>query len=367
MRGYVGFLAESGYDVTLVADDVSELGDVLAQRGVSAFSLPMRRDPSPVHDIRSLARMVALVRRIRPDALIYATPKASLLASTAARMLRVPVRVYELWGLRFETASGVSRKIFQGIEWAIASSSTAIVANSASLAARTVGLGIAKADRIAVPASGSSHGVDSEYFSPSAQYPDVDPDTSLFLERTEGMTIGYVGRLHPDKGVDVLLRAADRLRARGMASRVVLVGGDEGAELPHFEGLAVHATGEIQDVRPYLARFDVLVLMSRREGFPNVVLEAAAMQVPAVVSDATGCIDSVEPAVTGMVVPVGADDQLADALTQLFTHPGQMRTMGEAARRRAVDAFQPRLVWGALEQHLHVQLENHRNPERPTG
>jgi glycosyltransferase involved in cell wall biosynthesis len=356
MRGYVEFLAESGYEVTLVADDVNEIREALAERGVAAYSLPMRRDPSPAHDIRSLARMITLMRRIRPDAVIYATPKASLLTSIAARLLRVPVRIYELWGIRFETATGAARTIFRGIERVIASSSTAIVANSASLARRAVGLGITTSDRIGVPASGSSHGVDAEYFSPDAPRAELDADTAQFFEENPGSTIGYVGRLHPDKGVDVLLDAAERVHSEGTAVRVVLVGGDEGATSPGRRELPVHRTGEAADVRPYLAAFDVLVLMSRREGFPNVVLEAAAMRVPAIVSDSTGCVDSVAPGETGVVVRAGDADSLARVMTELLAASEMLHIMGDRARERAIREFEPRRVWGALAAHLDRQL-----------
>lgn len=355
MRGYVRFLAESGYEVTLVADDVSDFKDALAEQGVAAHSLAMRRDPSPLHDLRSLWRMVLLMRRLRPDAVVYATPKASMLASVAARMLRVPVRIYELWGIRFETATGAARKLFQGIERLIASSSTAIVANSVSLARQAVALGITTSDRIMVPGSGSSHGVDSVRFSPDAPRPDLDEDTARFLEENPGLTIGYIGRLHPDKGVDVLLDAAEQLRALGRGVRVLLVGGDEGSCLPVHESLPVHRTGEITDVRPYLAVFDMLVLMSLREGFPNVVLEAAAMQVPAIVSDTTGCVDSVVDGVTGVVIPVGEVDRLVDAVCALQNVERRQR-MGRAARARVVAEFEPRQVWSALEGHVSMLL-----------
>lgn len=360
MRGYVEFLAECGYDVTLVADDVSEFKNDLAEQGVAARSLAMRRDPSPLHDLGSLWRMFLLMRRLRPDAVIYATPKASMLASVAARMLRVPVRVYELWGIRFETATGAARKIFQGIERLIASSSTTIVANSASLAQQAVALGITTPGRIMVPGSGSSHGVDSVRFSPDAPRPGLDEDTARFLEENPGLTLGYVGRLHPDKGVDVLLDAAEQLRALGIEVRVLLVGGDEGTQLPRHESLPVHRTGEVADVRPYLAAFDMLVLMSLREGFPNVVLEAAAMQVPAIVSDATGCVDSVEDGVTGVVVPVGDVDRLVDAAYPLHDAE-RRRRMGRAARARVVAEFEPRQVWSALEGHVSMLLRDARS------
>ncbi|MGN7861652.1 glycosyltransferase [Microbacterium sp. 22303] len=356
MRGYVEFLAESGYEVTLVADDVSEIGEALAGLGVATVALPMRRDPSLVHDVRSLTRMIALIRRIRPDGVIYATPKASLLTSIAARLLHVPVRIYELWGIRFETATGAARIVFRGIERVIASSSTAIVANSASLAERAVSLGITTSDRVEVPASGSSHGVDAEYFSPDAPHAGLDADTARFFEENPGRTIGYVGRLHPDKGVGVLLDAAERVYSEGTAVRVVLVGGNEGATSLGRQNLPVHRTGEAADVRPYLAAFDVLVLMSLREGFPNVVLEAAAMRVPAIVSDSTGCVDSVAPGETGVVVPAGDADQLAHVMTELLAESELLHIMGDRARERAIRDFEPRRVWGALAAHLDRQL-----------
>ncbi|SDM43162.1 Glycosyltransferase involved in cell wall bisynthesis [Microbacterium azadirachtae] len=368
MRGYAEFLAASNYDVTLVADDVSEISDALAQRGVLSYSLPMRRDPSPVHDARSLARMIALMRKVRPDAVIYATPKASLLASIASRFLRIPVRVYELWGIRFETSTGVSRRVFQGLERLIASNSTAIVANSESLAARAVKLRIARTGRICVPASGSSHGVDSEHFSPDAPRPELDADTARFLERNAGATIGFIGRLHPDKGIETLLEAASLVHDEGTEMRVLLVGGDEGLQIQGEQGrLPVHRAGDADDVRPYLAEFDVLVLMSRREGFPNVVLEAAAMEVPAIVSDATGCVDAVVPDVTGLMVPVGDVLGVADALRTVITDRNRARAMGIAARRRAVEAYAPGVVWSALEEHLHVQLGQARHRNDPHG
>lgn len=352
MRGYVEYLADEGYDVMLVADDLSELEEPLAARGIVVRSLPMRRDPDPVRDLISLARMVRLIARARPDSIIFATPKASLLTSVAAWLLRVPVRVYELWGLRFETAQGIPRTVFRSMERIIAWCSTAVVANSTSLADRAVELGVTSRSRVVVPASGSSHGVDADHFSRDVALPPLDLETAQFLASCPGHTIGFVGRLHPDKGVDELIEAARSLHRAGMQVRVVLVGGQEGAEVPAAGELPLHAVGDVDDVRPYLAKFDVLVLMSKREGFPNVVLEAAAMQVPAVVSDATGCVDSVEDGVTGVVVPVGDVRALADALSAVFSDPNARAKMGKAARRRVLEEFVPRDVWAAHEEHV---------------
>lgn len=355
MRGYAEFLARVGYEVTLVADDLTGLEGELTGSGVSVHSLPMSRDPDPIRDLVSLARIGRLIARLRPDAVIYATPKASLLTSIAARLFRVPVRIYELWGIRFETSKGLARRLFRAIEQVVASCSTAIVANSASLAARAVELGITRGDRVVVLGHGSSHGVDSERFSRRTTFPKLDAATEQFLSDTSGLTVGFVGRLHPDKGIDTLLAAAAKAAADG-GMRILLVGGDEGISLTIPDGIAVHLAGDVGDVRPYLAAFDVLVLMSLREGFPNVVLEAAAMEVPAIVSNATGCVDSVIDGVTGRIVATGDVASLSQTLTELARDAKIRRSLALAARRRVLEDFDPEAVWGLAESHLRTQL-----------
>jgi len=351
-RGYVAYLAAAGYDVTLVADDVRTVSRELRSLGVKTESLAMKRDPSPAADLASLARMIRLVNRVQPDALLYATPKASMLASLAGLFLNVPVRVYQLWGLRLETVTGVKREMFRQLERLIFRCSTTIVANSGSLATRASMLGISTRDRIEVPGAGSSHGVDLSKFSVDAPSSDVDMTTRTFLDSHPGVTVGFIGRIHPDKGLDALLEALDGQDG----FRILIVGRDEGSALPSPSGVPVHFVGEVSDVRPYLKTFDLLVLMSLREGFPNVVLEAAAMHVPAIVSDATGCIDSVVHAQTGVVVPVGDISRLREALHDLAGDAEKRAYMGAMARRRVEELFSQEVVWGRNESLLRELL-----------
>lgn len=355
--GYAAFLADQGYDVHLVADGIDALSPELADRGVTVHSLSMSRDPNLLTDGPSLVAMVRLVRSLRPDVVIYATPKASLLAALASWFARVPVRIYALWGIRFETATGAGRIILRTFERVIAGLSTAVVANSASLADRASQLGITSRRRISVPGHGSSHGVDALRFDREAERPPIDDETAAFLRDGDDFTVGYVGRLHPDKGVDTLLEAAALLSARDRSVQVVLVGGDEGALTTPIERVRkVHQTGEVADVRPYLVEFDLLVLMSLREGFPNVVLEAAAMGVPSIVSDATGCVDAVLDGQTGRIIARGDASSLAENIDDLRSQPGLRLALGAAARERAVRDFDQNAVWSAHERHIAAQL-----------
>lgn len=355
LRGYAVFLAGSGYDVHIAASDVEDLASGLAAEGVTVHAVSMSREPDLSGDLKSARAMVRLLKRLRPDIVVYATPKASLLSSVAAWWTRTPVRVYSLWGIRFETARGLARHVYRAIEKVTVTCSTAVIANSESLADRAAALRLRRRDRITVPGAGSSHGVDAGHFDPDGEIGAVDEATDRFLLE-DVFTVGYVGRLHPDKGVDTLLNAVARI-GDDRSVQTVLVGADEGALASRVDhGPRVHSTGEVADVRPYLRRFDVVVLMSLREGFPNVVLEAAAMRVPAIVSDATGCVDAVLHGVTGFVVPRGDHRDLARRIIELRADRGSRLAMGEAARDRVRRDFDPVEVWSAHEQHLAAQL-----------
>jgi glycosyltransferase involved in cell wall biosynthesis len=103
----------------------------------------------------------------------------------------------------------------------------------------------------------------------------------------------------------------------------------------------VRVIDQVDDVRPYLAASDVLVLPTKREGMPNVVLEGAAMALPAITTTSTGAIDSVVPGKTGLLFDYGDAAGLADAIQHLAANPDVASAMGLAARQRVLRDFRP--------------------------
>jgi glycosyltransferase involved in cell wall biosynthesis len=90
---------------------------------------------------------------------------------------------------------------------------------------------------------------------------------------------------------------------------------------------------------------DVLALPSHREGFPRAPMEAAALGVPAVVTDVRGCRQTVDDDVTGCLVPVRDPESLARALLALLLDDARREAFGRAARTKALAEFDERVVF----------------------
>jgi glycosyltransferase involved in cell wall biosynthesis len=96
------------------------------------------------------------------------------------------------------------------------------------------------------------------------------------------------------------------------------------------------------------AAMDLVVLPTYREGFPNVPLEAAAMELPVIATRIPGCIDAVQDGVTGVLIPPGDVTALTRAIERYLTHPVLRRAHGAAGRERVLREFRQGMIWEAL-------------------
>jgi glycosyltransferase involved in cell wall biosynthesis len=358
-RGYLAYLRGLGWDVSLIASSEGGLDEFGESEGVAVFHVPMRREPSPLNDFISLIRLVRAIGRLKPDAVVTATPKAGLLGTFAALLLRVPVRVYQLWGIRLETESGIKRSILKRLESSSIRFSTQVVANSASLGRRADELGLLGDKRVVVLGPGSSHGVDIQRFSADASIPPVDSATRAFLSQDPAaFIVGFVGRVHPDKGIETLLDALELCEREGLRVRLLVVGGFESdavVDRVRMSPVESHLVGAVSDTRPYLKVMDVHCLPTRREGFPNVVLEAAAMGLATIASDATGAVDSVLHEGTGLLFRTDDALDLATAVRRLAADTALRARLGANGRARARELYRQEKIWALQEENLRVQ------------
>jgi glycosyltransferase involved in cell wall biosynthesis len=342
LRGRLAALRAAGFRVILISSPGEWASRLAADEGAGHVAIPMHRGMSPLADLVALARLCRTLRRLRPDLTEFSTPKAGLLGNIAAWLCRVPTRIYLLRGLRLETATGLTRTVLRASEWMAAACAQIVVCNSQSLRTRARALGVAPGSKLRLVADGSSNGVDIDRFLPG-------PDRigrSLGIPRGVPV-LGYVGRLTRDKGIPELLDAFDQVLVSRPNARLLLVGWfDESEDRLSDELRArikahpriVH-TGFVSDTSAYYRALDILLLPTWREGFPNVALEAAASGIPVIATLTTGARDAVLPGVTGLLVPPGSADALAQSMELLLADREMRAAMGKAAHRWATQRF----------------------------
>jgi glycosyltransferase involved in cell wall biosynthesis len=358
LRGRLHALCQAGFRVVLISSPGELAEQLAAEEGAAYIPIPMRRGIAPLADIVSLFRLASTLRRLQPTLTEFSTPKAGFLGNIAAFLCRVPSRVYLLRGLRLETSSGFKRALLKAAERLASACAHIVVCNSESLRRQAISLGIARERKLRLIADGSSNGVDVARFVPG---PDTMRD-QLGIP-ANAPVLGFVGRLTRDKGVPDLLEAFNLLLETVPDARLLLVGWFDDSEdaLTVYQRARIDAhprivrTGFVPNTAPYYHAMDVLVLPTWREGFPNVVLEAAASGLPVVATLTTGACDAVLPGITGLLVPPGDPRALTESMLTLLKYPQRRISMGRSARRWVVQRFIDRRVLG-LTVGLYKQL-----------
>ena len=328
-------LRNAGFHVLLLSSPGPLLDITAAREQVERIELPMRRSIAPFADLVSLYRLWRLIGKYRPDLVEFGTPKAGLLGTLAAWLRGVPRRVYMLRGLKLESTSGLKRRILLAAERMAARCAHVVLCNSESLRAEALALRLAPHRKLRLLGEGSSNGVDIERFSPGPSTVREQLGIPHYVP-----VIGFAGRLTRDKGLPELCEAFDLILCAEPSTRLLLVGWFDVAEDAVDPGLRmrilrhpqIYCTGFVPDTAPYYRAMDLLVLPTWREGFPNVVLEAAATGIPVVTTECTGARDSVLPEITGLMIPPGHPDAIYEAVMKLIRDPTRRQLMGRSAR-----------------------------------
>ena len=223
--GQLAYFQQHGYEVLGVASPGPDLEVVGPREGVQTAGVPMEREISPLKDFVSLLRLIRLFRRYRPDAICAGTSKASLLGLLAARIVRVPARIYMLHGLRLETSQGMKRRILAAVERLTSACAHRVMAISPSLCNVYAEMGLAPREKLRVLGHGSSNGVNPKRFLPT---PEMREQTAQ-LRAKWGVTdetplIGFLGRFVKDKGVTDIIDAFDLVLKDCPTARLLMVG-----------------------------------------------------------------------------------------------------------------------------------------------
>lgn len=307
--------------------------------GFACHVLPLsRRGMNPWTEAGSLAALIRLYRAQRPDLVHHFTIKPVLYGGVAARAAGVPAVVDTITGLGYVFTSQARRArvlrlvVLAGYRLALSHPRIRVVFQN-------------EADRSLLAASGVLKGRATE----------IIPGSGIHLGRFPAIPepqgvprVVLPSRMLWDKGVAEFVEAAGRLRKQGVAGTFVLVGDTDPGNPSAIPAERLRAwaregvvdwLGWRDDMPEVLASAHVVCLPSYREGFPRVLMEAAACGRPVVATDAPGCRDVVEAGRTGLLVPPRDAVALAEALELLLVDPVRRAAMGKEARALAERRF----------------------------
>lgn len=367
LKGQLRFMQQNGFDVLGVSSSGPDLQIVQQNEGISVATIEMTRTIAPLKDLKALWQFYKLCKKERPAIVHSHTPKAGIIAMLGAKLAGVPHRLHTVAGLPLIEAEGFKRVVLNAVEKATYWCATAVYPNSKGLEKFILEQQFAHKSKIKVLANGSSNGIDTNYF--NANQVSVELKQQLRadynIQATDTVFV-FVGRLVADKGINELLQAFKKLQMLHANCKLLLVGPLEPEldplkpetlhEIHHNKGV-IHV-GYQKDVRPYLAIAHVLTFPSYREGFPNVVMQAGAMDLPAIVTNINGCNEIISEGENGLIIPPKNTDALYHAMLIMTENRELRRQLANNARQSIVGRFEQHLVWNALLNEYHKQLKD---------
>lgn len=347
LKGQMKFVANHGHEVHLLAPDPSgELVELCNSEQATFHNITIERNPNLVKDAKALLSTMKCIATIRPDIVIAGTPKASLLSLLASVILGTKVRIYLCHGLRHEGLSGLAESLFKLIELFLCTLATDVVAVSNSVQDGLFELG-ASPNKVTVLGSGSANGIDTEKFKPISEEKKTGIRSQLGLEQ-DALVVIFVGRLTRDKGLSHL----QHLAINSEDISLLIVGQPEPSD-QHDKKLIrdlraapnTHFLGPRIDIPLLIGASDILVLPTKREGLPTVLIEASSCGIPVVAMRATGTVDAIIDGHTGHLSPQGDSEEFSRLVNQLKSSPSDRVRLGKAGRHYIVQNFEQQFVW----------------------
>lgn len=342
------------YNVLAVASSGEDLQELKRRENIETKAIEIRRKISLFQDLISLWNLYVFFKKEKPLIVHSITPKAGLLSMIAAKMAKVPIRMHTFTGLIFPTKTGLMKSLLINMDKLLCRCATNIYPEGNGVKKDLINYKITKKE-LKILANGNVNGIDLDYFDPDKICREVrnDLQNELDIKKSDFVFI-FIGRLVQDKGINELVKAFKYLKS--INSKLLLVGSLETDQDP----LLIETLKEItankdiitvgfqKDVRPYIAISHALVFPSYREGFPNVVMQAGAMNLPSIVTDINGCNEIIIENQNGTIIPVKNDLALQNAMRKMQSDELWRTNLQYNARRLISERFRQQLVLDAL-------------------
>lgn len=362
MRGHHRYMSKY-FHVIGIASDTGVLSHIAEYEGVRMINVPMDRKINVVKDFKAIYRFYKIFRKEKPDIVNSNSPKSSLLSMIAAKLSGVPIRIYTVTGLRYQSCHGFLRWLLMLMEKIACAFANYVVPEGKGV------LKCLKNDHITskplmVIYNGNINGVNTSFYNKDAIIT-AGLRGQLGI-KNEDFVFVYVGRVVKDKGMNELAWAMSKIKKDYSNCKLLLVGDFEpkyGPLMPVADDFlhndsCVKYVGYVNDIRPYLAIANALVFPSYREGFPNVVLQACSMGLSCLVTDINGSNEIIEDGLNGKIIPPRNKEVLLNMMKWFLDNPEDVERMSNNSRDIVKEKYEQDDVWCHWKDYYFSLLKN---------
>jgi glycosyltransferase involved in cell wall biosynthesis len=358
--GQFDYFSARGIQFYVACQPSAHLEEYSRQKNFTAFPLNVLRSINPVEDLRAIYRLRQYIKKEGIDVVIGHTPKGGLIAMIAAFSCGIKQRIYFRHGLMYETSKGLKRHLLKSIEKLSGYLASKVVCVSPSVLQVSNQEKLSPLKKNILLNKGTCNGIDAlnAFWTGSLNRTEVDHLKAKYGITPLDRVVGYVGRLVNDKGINELIAAWKLLLENNSNCKLLLVGPFEERDAlpPHIKDYILNTssiiyTGLIHDTPIHYSLMDMFILPSYREGFPTVVLEASAMELPVLTTRATGCIDSIIENETGMFVDLTPED-IVIHIQAYLDDPALRHKHGKNGRLYVLENFEQSSIWQEIGEHV---------------
>jgi len=354
LPGQMRFMAENGFDVLMISADGAALKDVVEKEACPHMIVPMTRKITPLRDLKCLIKLIKIFKKEKPDIVHTHTPKAGILGMLAAKYTGVKVRIHTVAGLPMMVEKGWKYRLLRFVEKRTYAAANHVWPNSNSLMQFIKDQKLCDPQKLRVIAKGSTNGIDVNFFDKAtldAQL--LDKIKTSLNYSPQNKYLLFIGRLVVDKGLVELLEVFTALQQSNGSLRLIVVGDYEAALDPLPEETikqiennpsVIHISWT-DEVKYYMRIADLFIFPSHREGFPNVLLQAGAMELPVICSRIAGNVDIVSHDETGLIFDCGDQQQMQQQIRFALNNESQVETMAESLDNKIREDYRRENIW----------------------
>ncbi|KUJ63729.1 hypothetical protein AR687_00645 [Flavobacteriaceae bacterium CRH] len=325
------------------------------------FEVEITRDISPLKDLTAIIRIYKYIKKNKITKVVGHTPKGGMISMIASYLAGISVRIYFRHGIIYETSSGFKRFLLKTIDKLTGFFATKVVCVSNSVKEFSENDRLNSPNKNIVLGLGTCNGIDTSIkFNPNLSNNDLIEQLKVKYNVSDNKLVGYVGRLVKDKGIDELIMAWLLVNEKYPKAKLLLVGPIEKRDqISNYskkiisENSSIIFTDFVADTSPFFSMMDVFVLPTYREGFPTVALEASSMEIPVLITKATGCTEAIKNNITGVYISQNIEE-IAEKILYYLNNNEVALQHGKQGRTFVKENFEQSKIWDLISNQLKI-------------